>query len=64
MATAKMTRKHFQFIAETLKWSRPDADAPPIAHAQWNLIVDEFSRDLCRSNPQFDPTKFREACNK
>lgn len=63
MATAKMTRKHFQFIAETLKWSRPDTTLLT-ARAQWNLTVDEFSRDLCRTNPQFDPTKFREACNK
>lgn len=63
MATPKMTRSHFQFIADALKYKRPDV-CELAERDQWNATVDEFARELCRTNPRFNPTKFREACGQ
>jgi hypothetical protein len=63
MATPKMTRSHFQFIADALKWRKPDP-THLAEFDQWKGTVDEFARELCRTNPQFNPTKFREACGE
>lgn len=57
---ATMTRQHFQHIADVLKDTRPDATNLP-ERDQWQAMVDAFARSLCRTNPNFNPSKFRAA---
>ena len=59
MATAKMTRKHFQFIAEVIN-DMPDY--APTLRAQKVSVAAKFARELKRTNPAFKDGTFLEAC--
>lgn len=59
MATAKMTRQHFQFIADVIN------DMPAHAatlRAQKVAVAAKFARELKRTNPAFKDGTFLEAC--
>jgi hypothetical protein len=51
---AKMTRQHFQFIADTIK----DIDDPQIRGGMARLFADR----LRMTNPGFDRDRFVRAC--
>lgn len=59
-----MTRKHFQALADALKFAHPgltDRDTPE-ARATWAEACREVA-GVCRSeNPRFDRHKFLNAC--
>jgi hypothetical protein len=59
MATAKMTCKHFQFIAEVIN-DMPDH--APTLRAQKISVAAKFARELKRTNPAFKDGTFLEAC--
>ena len=55
-----MTRKHFNAIADALRFSRPDFST--VAHEQWEKDCSAMA-DACRSfNGQFDRGRFLRAC--
>ncbi len=61
MRSCKMTKMHFQLIADVVKWFDPElADAERI---RMRLAID-FANALARTNPQFNKDKFIEACTR
>jgi hypothetical protein len=59
MATAKMTRQHFQFIANVIS-DMPDF--APTLRAQKVSVANKFAKELTRTNPNFKDGTFLEAC--
>jgi hypothetical protein len=59
MATAKMTRSQFQFIADVIN-DMPDY--APTLRAQKVSVAAKFARELKRTNPRFKDGTFLEAC--
>lgn len=58
-----MQRRHFELIAATLKATKPDARIDGAeAYARWNIIVDEFCRNLRATNANFKRETFTKAC--
>ena len=53
----KMTRQHFQFIAEVIE--AMDAQQP---HGS-SQIARHFAKHLKRTNPRFNEERFLKACN-
>jgi len=56
-----MQKRHFQFIADTL-WDlrhEPAVDQPTL-----KMIVDEFARQLKRTNSRFDADRFVRAATE
>lgn len=67
----RMTRKHFQTIADALCEAHPsnylprDPDVLSRYEAQeraWWRVVNQFRADLRASNPRFDGDRFTDAC--
>jgi len=56
--SVKMTRQHFQFIADTLVSIKYCFDIDDI----YPDIVNIFCNDLAETNAQFDQIKFLAAC--
>jgi hypothetical protein len=61
MATPKMTRSHFQFIADVLLEKRP-ATPESEEYKSWRSVVLYFANELRYTNPQFKTDTFLEAC--
>ncbi len=59
MATPKMTRSHFQFIAEVINDMPTHA---PTLRAQKVSVANKFAKELKRTNPNFKDGTFLEAC--
>lgn len=59
MATAKMTRQHFQFIADVINDMPSHA---PTLRAQKVSVAAKFAKELKRTNPNFKDGTFLEAC--
>lgn len=51
-----MTKKHFQMIADTIKF------LSNVTEAQREEIARDFARSLCSTNPNFDSERFVAAC--
>lgn len=73
----KMSRQHFQAIADTLKDNKPammSTDSLPddekglavaaygAAYRTWSSMVTDFASMAARSNPRFDRARFYTAC--
>ena len=68
----KMTRQHFQFIADTIKEATANADRKPIndidrrsilvAKTQRKKMTQAFVNKLGSTNPNFRAGQFAEAC--
>jgi len=58
-----MTRKDFQLIADALAVSRPN-ELWLNKHNQWTSTVNNMTTALASSNPRFNPSKFKAACNE
>lgn len=60
----KMTKQHFELIAETLKELRPPGygTKSDSAVAQWRLSVHAFARALGATNHAFRHAQFTRAC--
>lgn len=56
-----MTKKDFEFIAETLRQSEP-IGPQGMAHDQWHQTCVVFARKLAAVNPRFDSARFLKAC--
>jgi hypothetical protein len=56
-----MTRKDFEFIAETLKDVRPASVAYTDTLEQWKRTVRTFAARLKGTNPRFDAIRFAKA---
>jgi hypothetical protein len=57
-----MTKKDFEFIAGTLRYTRPpDNGKHREAFEMWKKLVLEFCSRLDATNPRFDSTKFLSA---
>jgi len=60
MTTPKMTRMHFQCIADTLHTLKPkDGSA---ATRMWETTVYLFASDLAQTNSEFKRDRFLRAC--
>jgi len=60
MSAPKMTRMHFQCIADTLRTLKPkDGSA---ATRMWVTTVYLFASDLAQTNSQFKRERFLRAC--
>jgi len=57
MKTPKMTRSHFQLIADTIK-DFGDGEYKSMAHC----LANEFAQKLRATNPQFKREVFLRAC--
>ncbi len=55
----KMTKEHFEAIAEVLKETRPAVEP---RHTQWLVMVAAFGDLGERSNPHFNRARFYRAC--
>ncbi len=67
----KMTRQHFQFIADQLAETRPIRPRPALPEhnpglemswQRWLHVVGQFATELQRTNPRFDRARFETAC--
>jgi hypothetical protein len=61
-----MTRKHFELLAASLRASRPRETTDlwsELEHKAWRKVVDYLATDLIATNPNFNPARFRDACN-
>ncbi len=60
-----MTRKHFEALAQSLRFARPDrgeeSPAPTPAVAQWRADVRAVADVLAGSNGRFDRGRFYRA---
>jgi hypothetical protein len=56
---AKMTRSHFQFIADIIRDMPTHA---PTLRAQKISVANKFAKELKRTNPNFKDGTFLEAC--
>ncbi|HLM79003.1 MAG TPA: hypothetical protein VK302_00080 [Terriglobales bacterium] len=66
--SVKLSRKDFQFIAETIKLlpsfdTITAGDAKPVDVVRFSTIVSRFADALAATNPQFDRDRFVRACN-
>lgn len=57
-----MQRRHFQFIADALRETRPDDDSHSSVMLQWDQTVRTMAIKLERTNAQFNSSRFIEAC--
>jgi hypothetical protein len=60
----KMTKGQFELIASILKEAQPYSPVGwerPAEFQDWAELVDLFAERLKRTNPQFNPHRFREA---
>lgn len=58
---AKMTKAHFQVIAQMLRDSAPGADASPADHADHAAKVAAYADKLSTTNPGFNRQRFTDA---
>lgn len=58
---AKMTKAHFQVIAQRLQSAHPGANASPEALAEHSALISQYADRLALSNPRFDRQRFIEA---
>lgn len=58
-----MTRKDFVLIAKVIKDNFEAFEKLEVHPSHWQgLLASEFSRELAKTNPQFDSYKFAVAC--
>jgi hypothetical protein len=59
-----LERRHFEFIAQTLKQARPTSpsEQPDDMSTQWAIIVGIFTEACAKTNPQFNKDRFIKAC--
>ena len=62
METTKMTRKHFQLIADVLHKTRQELYWRDGAHETIDRLTEEFANELKKTNPCFNKDKFLRAC--
>jgi len=63
MAQSIMQRRHFELIAEALHNAKASAgNQYRTPNDQWNVCVEMMVRMLATTNPNFDATQFRLAC--
>lgn len=55
-------KRHFQFIADTLKASKPEAHWDANKMAQWHVSVSRFADALRSTNENFKRDTFLAAC--
>lgn len=55
-----MTHQHFRFIAEVIRETR--SYGLPAEREAARRMMYTFSRELKRTNPRFDSTRFIDAC--
>lgn len=59
-----LTKKHFEYLADALAAARHDCAALGIADSlAVDVVVERMVQHLERTNPQFDRTKFMDACH-
>jgi hypothetical protein len=58
-----LQRRHFQFIADTLRSEKPGRNWDANKRAQWELMVRAFAKACARTNSNFKPDKFLAACD-
>lgn len=58
-----LQRRHFQFIADTLKGEKPGKNWDANKRLQWELMVRAFAKACARTNSGFDPARFLAACD-
>lgn len=61
----KLQRRHFEFIAETLKAEHDDQPLGDggLHHELYVKLCKRFANKLADTNPQFDRVAFLEACD-
>lgn len=68
---SRMTRQHFELIAETLRSTRPTLELLPdgthdaaqlVAYGTWAAVVGVMMHRLSFTNPAFDRERFVLAC--
>lgn len=57
-----MSRKHFQAIANELKYIKPDPDDGIHVMAQWRVTVTVMADVCSQFNSAFDRQRFLDAC--
>lgn len=58
----KMTRQHFQVIADALKSSKPAPNAPLPEQVGWSVTVQTMAAHLAETNPAYKRDTFLAAC--
>lgn len=58
--TIRLTKKHFEFLAHTMRQARPSAGGQELAGL--DLAAYRLADALRQTNPRFDEAKFLEAC--
>ncbi|WCD56042.1 hypothetical protein [Caulobacter phage BL198] len=58
-----MQRRHYQFVADVMKDTKP-SDLGPAEMDQWSATVDLFVRRFRADNYRFQEDRFRKACGQ
>lgn len=56
-------KRHYEAVAEVMNRSAPSMDDYHTALIYWHLTLERLERLFEKDNPNFNCTKFREACN-
>jgi hypothetical protein len=60
-----VTKKHFEMIAEALRWDWHDERRlSPACIEMWTRTVDRLAKVFEADNPRFDAEKFWKACRE
>ena len=62
MTAPRMTRMHYQFVADALRANTPIAGDGPVAMRCWRTLVNSFANRLEMTNGKFHRDRFLRAC--
>jgi len=62
MTAPRMTRTHYEYIANALRANTPIAGDGPVAMRCWRTLVNSFANRLEMTNGKFHRDRFLRAC--
>ncbi len=57
------TRQHYNAIAKVLSFRTPDTIHPQTPTRYRSVLIDDLVSILQTDNPNFDPERFKDACD-
>ena len=60
---ALFSRRHYEWLAQSLRNTKPATQQPYREHVTWAVIVDHIAAKLLEDNTKFNKQKFLQAIN-